>query len=440
MVQKSAMKFSTLLGLAADAEPPEMKILALAFLCNFVLFSSYYILKPLRDTMATVFGVDELQNLFTGTFLITLAGAPVFAWLASRIRLALFLPGIFWFLLLDILVFYALFRAAPQSRWVAASYFWWFSVVNLFLISIFWTFMADIFSASQATRLYPFIAAGGSLGAIAGPAITTSLSGLIGLGGLLLVAAGGFLLIILFVHLLMREKARMAGDAGAIRPAAFDHKLPGNPFQGFRLVLRSPYLVIQVAFVVLMTWISTVLYILQTDFAARMLAGVEGRAAAFADVDLAVNVCSALILFFGLGRLMRRFGLTAGLVLSPMLAAAACIGVVLAPSFLMVQAARVIQRVAQIAIARPSREVLFTVVDQQSKYKAKNVIDTVAYRFGDVTAAWMQAGLRATGFGLFGAVTLGVAVSALWGAVAAMLGRRYEDIRSLEHARVAGAG
>jgi ATP:ADP antiporter, AAA family len=430
------IKPSALLKLVVDTEPPEVRIVVLAFLCNFVLFSSYYILKPLRDTMATVFGVNELQNLFTGTFVITLAGAPVFAWLASRIRLALFLPGIFWFLLFDILIFYGLFRVAPQSRWVAAAYYWWFSVVNLFLISIFWTFMADIFSAPQATRLYAFIAAGGSLGAIAGPAITASLSRVLGLGGLLLVAAAGFILLILFVHLLMWEKGRMSRVV-CTAAATFDHKLPGNPFHGFRLIFGSSYLMIQVAFVVLMTWISTVIYILQTDFAARMFPGVEGRAAAFADVDLAVNVCSAFILFFGLGRVVRRFGLTAGLVLSPILAAIACVGVVLAPSLLMVQAARVIQRVAQIAIARPSREVLFTVVDQQSKYKAKNVIDTVAYRFGDVTAAWMQAGLRATGFGLLGAVTLGVAVSALWGAVAIVLGRQYEGFRRLEHAGAA---
>jgi AAA family ATP:ADP antiporter len=151
---------------------------------------------------------------------------------------------------------------------------------------------------------------------------------------------------------------------------------------------------------------------------------------AFADVDLFVNVCSAIILIFGLGRFLRRFGVTASLVLTPIIMAAACFGVVLAPTFFMVQTARALQRISQYAIARPSREVLFTVLDQQSKYKAKNVIDTVVYRFGDLTAAWMQAGLRAAGLGLIGAVTLGVGVSAAWGLVAAALGRRYELMRA----------
>ena len=146
--------------IGADGHAGEMRPAMLAFLCNFVLLGSYYILRPVRDTMATVFGADELQNLFTGTFLLTLVCAPAFAWAAARFRLARLLPGIFWFLLSNILVFYVLFRAAPQDRWVAAAFYWWFSTINLFLISIFWTLMADIFSAPQATRLFAFIAAG----------------------------------------------------------------------------------------------------------------------------------------------------------------------------------------------------------------------------------------------------------------------------------------
>ena len=146
-------------------------------------------------------------------------------------------------------------------------------------------------------------------------------------------------------------------------------------------------------------------------------------------MDLFVNIFSAAVLILGLGRVMRKFGVTASLVLSPVIMVAACVGLILAPTLIMVQTARALQRISQYAIARPSREVLFTVVDQQSKYKAKNVIDTVGYRFGDLTAAWMQAALRAGGFGILGAVALGVGVSAAWGFVAVALGRRYEAIR-----------
>jgi AAA family ATP:ADP antiporter len=402
----------------------------LAFLCNFMLLGSYYILRPIRDTMATLYGVSQLQNLFTGTFLITLICAPVFAWAASRLKLAQFVPGVFWLLLAMLLTFHELFQLAPQDRWIAAAYFWWFSVVNLFLISMFWTVMADVFSAPQATRLFAFIAAGGSLGAIAGPIITTSLATRIGVGGLLLTAAAGFLVVILLLYALMREKARLRRLDTEAQQTTLDHTLPGNPLHGFALLFRSSYLAKQATFMLLMTWIATVVYFLQTDLVAKAFPAVASRTIAFADIDLLVNICSAAILIFGLGRTWQRYGVTAGLILSPVVMLAACLGLLGAPTLFMVQATRALQRISQYAIARPSREVLFTVVDQQSKYKAKNVIDTVVYRFGDVTAAWMQTGLRAAGFGLLGAVGLGVAVCALWGWVAVAMGRQYEAIRA----------
>jgi AAA family ATP:ADP antiporter len=192
MVQKPPL-LARLIGLTVFVEPQELKAVALAFLFNFVLLGSYYILRPVRDTMATVFGVQALQDLFTGTFVITLFCAPLFAWCAAKVKLARLLPGVFWVLLINLLIFYALFRLAPQNRWLAAAFFWWFSVINLFLISIFWTFMADVFSPAQATRLFAFIAAGGSIGAIAGPLLTRSLAGIVGVNGLLLVAGAGLL-------------------------------------------------------------------------------------------------------------------------------------------------------------------------------------------------------------------------------------------------------
>ena len=414
--------------MAVKVEPSEVKAVLLAFLCNFVLLASYYILRPLRDTMATVFGADELQNLFTGTFVITFLCAPVYAAVAAKVRLERFLPGLFWFWIFNILIFYVLFLAAPENRWVAAAYFWWFSVVNLFLISVFWTFMADIFSTRQAPRLFAFIAAGGSAGAIAGPLMTTLLVGLIGVGGLLLCAAGGFAIVILLIHLLMREKEerRLTHQDG--QSTTLNHSLPGNPFRGFSLLLKSPYLLGQAAFMLLLTWVATVIYFLQTDLIAKAYVGVESRTIAFAELDLVVNVVAAVILIFGLGRVIQRFGITASLVLTPVAMMAAFCGVAFAPTLFMVQSARALQRITQYAIARPSREILFTVVDQESRYKAKNVIDTVVYRFGDLSAAWMQAGLRAANFGIAGAAALGLAASAAWAVVAYGMGRRYEAV------------
>ncbi len=437
MVQKPS-PLARLIGLTVAVEPQEVKAVALAFLFNFVLLGSYYILRPVRDTMATVFGVQALQSLFTGTFVITLVCAPVFAWCASKMKLARLLPGVFWFLLINLLVFYALFRLAPQNRWLAAAFFWWFSVINLFLISIFWTFMADVFSSAQATRLFAFIAAGGSTGAIAGPLITRALAGSIGVSGLLLVAGAGFLCVILLIHALMREKEKLRALDKEAQQTTLDHNLPGNPLRGFALLLKSSFLLNQAAFMLLMTWIATIFYFLQTDLIAKTFPGMESRAIAFADVDLFVNICSAVILIFGLGRVLQRFGVTASLLLTPLLMAGACLAIALAPSFFLIQAARATQRISQYAVARPSREILFTVVDQQSKYKAKNVIDTAVYRFGDLSSAWILAGMRAAGFGLLGAMGFGIAVSAMWGAVAVALGRRYQTLGGKPASAAAG--
>jgi AAA family ATP:ADP antiporter len=417
--------------MSSNALPRERRAVTLAFLCNFLLMGSYYILRPLRDTVATVIGVDQLQYLFTATFVGTLLGSAVYAALASRIRLTKLLPGVFCFWLGNVLLFAALFRALPDSRPVGAAYYIWFSVANLFMISIFWSFMVDVFSAAQATRVFALIAAGGSLGAIAGPLLTRLLVTRAGLAGLLLIAAAGFLAVIGLVHLLMREKRRLHDD-GDSQQSILDHRLRGQVLEGFREIFKSSYVLNQALFMLLMTWVNTVAYFCQTDFVARTYAATASRAEALADIDLAVNVASAAILFLGLGRLVQRFGVTAGLILNPLLLSVAFLATALSPTLLMIQALQVVRRVSQYAIARPCREICFTVVPQSSRYKAKNVIDTLVYRFGDVSSAWLQAALRSMGYGLDGAVAVGITTSLAWGAVAALLGRRYEAIRRLK--------
>jgi len=433
LASKSALL--RIIATASKAEPHERKAALAAFFCNFFLLASYYILRPLRDTMATVFGAAQLQDLFTGTFVLTLLLAPVFAWCAARMKLSRFLPGVFWLLIASLLAFYGLFHLAPGNRWVAAAFYWLFSVINLLFISVFWTLMADTFAPGQAARLFTFIAAGGTTGAILGPLITTAFVKIIGVSGLLLVACGGFVIVIAFMHLLMREKNNLLAHHQDTQKTTLDHSLPGNPLRGFTLLFRSRYLLGQAVFFVLMTWIATIFYFLQVEFIAKTIPAVEARAITFADVDLFVNISAAAVLIFGSSRFLQRFGVTATLALSPLLMLFACIALAFSPTFFVVQCARALQRVSQYAIARPSREILFTVLDQQSKYKAKNVIDTVGYRFGDLTAAWMQTGLRSLGMGLLAIVGMGIAVSAAWGLTAVFIGRRYEMIvRKLENA------
>jgi AAA family ATP:ADP antiporter len=427
MTGSAAAAFTRLFN---DIRPHEVRAVALAFLCNFLLLGSYYILRPVRDTMATVIGAELLQYLFTGTLLLTLLCAPLFAWLTDTFRLSRVLPGVFCFWILNILVFHALFSSVPGERWLAAAYYWWFSVVNLFMISVFWSLMVDLFSPGQATRLFAVIAAGGSTGAIAGPVLTRGLVSVLGVSGLLLIAAGGFVIVVVLVHLLMREKQRLQSEHEEVQASTLDHRLSGTAWDGFRALFSSSYTMNQALFMLLMTWIATIAYFMQTDLIARTFTGIEARTEALADIDLVVNICSAAVLLFGLGRYIARFGVTAALVLNPILMVIALVAVALSPTMLMLQAMQVVRRVSQYAIARPSREICFTVVPQENRYKAKNVIDTVVYRLGDVSAAWAQTALRALGLASGGALGLGLLASGLWGLVSVALGRRYEQLRA----------
>jgi AAA family ATP:ADP antiporter len=420
------------LHITRAAAPHERRAVLLAFTCYFVLLAAYYILRPVRDAMATVFGVEHLQNLFTGTLLLTLVCAPVFAWLTGTFRLSRVLPGVFWFLILDLLVFYVLFTAAPDSRPLAAGFYWWFSVVNLFMISVFWSLIVDVFTPSQASRLVPAIAAGGSLGAIAGPLVARLFAKQIGVGGLLLLAGAGLIVVIVLVHLLMREKQRLRDNRLETQASTLETQLSGNVFDGFRALFSTSYLLNNGLFILLMTWVATVGYFIQTDFIARAFADLESRTQALADIDLAVNICSAIVLMFGLKRFILRFGVTASLVLNPILMVVSFVLMALSPTVLMMQAMQGLRRVTQYAIARPTREICFTVVEQEDRYKAKNVIDTVIYRLGDVSSAWVQAGLRTAGFGLEATFALGVLASAAWGTNAWALGRQYERRRAAQ--------
>ena len=319
----------TVRDLEASADSAERYTVMLAFACNFILLGSYYILRPVRDTVATIVGVGKLQELFTATFIGTIVASALYSALASRIRLTRLLPGVFWFWLVNVVAFALLFRAAPESRALAAIYYVWFSVVNLFMVSVFWSLMVDVFSADQATRWFARIAAGGALGAIVGPLATRVLVKALGLSGLMMLAAGGFGLVIVLVHMLMRQKERLR--RGNAQTSRLDQALQGGAFEGFGKMLKSKYFLSQAAFILFMTWVNTVAYFCQTDLITRTYHGLAERAQALADIDLIVNVCTAAILLLGLGRFMRRFGVTASLLLNPLLMVIAFIATAFSP-------------------------------------------------------------------------------------------------------------
>ena len=415
-----------------DVRPYERRALVLAFLCNFVLMASYYLLRPVRDAMATVFGVGQLQNLFTGTLVLTLVCSPVFAWLTDTFKLSRLLPGVFGFLVVNLLAFYFWFDATPDSRWLAAVFYWWFSVVNLFMVSVFWSLMVDLFTANQASRLLPAIAGGGSLGAIAGPLVAAVFVKGLGVSGVLLLAAAGLVVVIVLVSRVISEKRRLQDANEESQSSSMDRKLRGSFLDGFRVLLSSSYQINQALFILFMTWISTIGYFLQTDLIAKAFSDVASRTQALADIDLAVNICSAVVAIFGLSRVIARVGVTGSLVLNPILMAISFVLMAFSPTLLMLQAMQALRRVTQYAVARPSREICFTVVDQETRYKTKNIIDVVVYRLGDLSSAWMQAGMRALGLGLNATLGVGVVASGVWAISAWTLGRQYEQRKAAQ--------
>ena len=421
---------SRLLKTIAGVEAHEIRAVLIAFVYFFFLMASYFILRPLRDTMGTVYGVDRLQELFTGTFVVSLIVAPVFAGLASRLRLSSLLPWVYGFIALTMLGFYGLFRAEPNARWVAAAFYVWLSTFNLLTISVFWSLMADIFSSPQAKRLFGVIAAGGTVGTIAAPAFVTFFVEEVGTDNLLLISAAGFFITALMVRALEAEKRKFAVTEPLAQKTTLDRNLAGNPFDGFTLLFKSPYLLMIALFLLLMTTISTVIYFQLGDVISKEFATRAARTQAYATIDLATNSLAVLVQLFGTGRFLKRFGVTAGLLLNPLIMVAAFLAVAFSPVLLVLGSIQVLRRFAEYAVAKPSREVLFTVVDQQAKYKAKNVIDTVVYRFGDFTSAWLSAAILP--FGVVGLAVAGVVISAIWFPVAWMLGRRYESVRGGE--------
>ena len=395
-----------------------------------MLLGSYYILRPVRDAMSTVLGVQQLPNVYIGTLLLTLLASPLFAWLMDTFKVSRVLPGVFAFLIIDLLGFYAWMNSGPMNFGLAVTFYWWFSVVNLFMISVFFSLMVDTFTPTQATRLLPVIAAGGSLGAIAGPGLASVFATRVGVSGLLLMAAAGLGLVIVLVLSLIREKRRLQSVHAETQASTMDHELGGTLFDGLRATFTSRYHVNQALFIMLMTWIATIGYFLQTEMIARAFAGLAARTQALADIDLIVNLCSAIVAMFGVSRFIARFGVTGGLVVNPILMVISFVLMALSPTLLMLQAMQALRRVSQYAIARPCREICFTVVDQESRYKAKNFIDTVVYRFGDLASAWMQKGMELAGFGMSAALGLGVIASGLWAVNAVSLGRQYEQRRA----------
>jgi AAA family ATP:ADP antiporter len=408
---------------AVDLRQGEAPGLAAAFTYHFLLFTSYYILRPIRDSMGVTGGVENIDDLFGWTLLGMLLAVPVFGWLSGRFRRGVFLPWTYVFFAAQLVAFWALFTAQEDDAATARVFFVWVSVFNLFVISVFWSFMADLFDREQGKRLFAFITAGASVGAMTGSAITSVLAKSVGDANLLLVSAVMLASTVVLMRYLLGWSAARTGRGERID----ERPIGGNPFAGLKLVLSSPYLGGIAAFVFLMAAVNTFLYLQQAELLSVHYPESSARTAFLGRVELAMSVITLLLQLFAVGRLTKRAGVAAMIVVVPLFVVAGFLLIAVSPTLATLVGVFIARRVGQYAIVRPCREMLYTTVDRESKYKAKNVNDTLVYRTSDyVVAKGHDAIVAAWSASLSGIALVGAGIAALWAVVAYVLGRAHE--------------
>ncbi len=413
-----------LLRVVSNVEGHEIKAVVGSFLFVIVLMSAYYILRPVRDAMASDWSDAEVSWLWTLNFFISTAVVALYGVLVSRFRLRLLVPSIYGIFALTFLSFYALASTMADRTLVDKSFYVWVSVFSLFHISVFWSFMSDLFSKEQAGRLFGIIAAGASVGGLIGPSIPSFFSASLGTDNLMLLASAMLLVPIPIIFYLQSLKSSdLHNESLAAQTPQI--KIGGNPFAGFKLFFSNPYLLAIGLFIFLYTGISSFVYFELKNLLSD-LSRAE-RTAVWAQMDLAVNVLSIAVGLFATGRIVGKFGMPVTIALIPVLICAGLIIVAISPFLGAVVALQVIRRAGNYAVTRPAREVLFTRVDREARFKAKPVIDIVAYRGGDMLMAWFFTGLtQGLGLGLAAVAAVGAGIAALWSIVGIYLGRWFE--------------
>ena len=406
-----------------SAKPGEMPALVAAFAYNFLLFTAYYILKPLRDSMGITGGVENLDDLFGWTLVGMLVAVPVYGWVSGRFRRAVFLPWIYVFFVVQLTAFWVLFQLLADHAPVARVFFVWVSVFNLFVVSVFWSFMADLFDREQAKRVFAFIAAGASSGGILGSSIPAFFAETLGDINLLLISAALLAGTIGPIRYLLRWSAGRAVQGERLPERA----IGGNPFAGLTRVFSSGYLSGIALFVFLMAAVSTFLYLQQAELLRIHFPDGSERTAFLGRIETLVNVSVVLVQVLAVGRLTSRVGLPLMIVSVPLVVAGGFLLIAASPTLAILVGVYVVRRVGQYAVVRPCREMLYTTVDRESKYKAKNVNDTLVYRTSDfVVAKGHDAFVSAFAASLTWVAWLGAGVAAAWALVAWLLGRAHE--------------
>lgn len=411
--------------------PGEARLAVWAWLYLFCVFTAYSILRPIRDEMGVAGGVTNLPWLFTGTLVSMMAINPPFAWLVKRLPRTQFIGWTYRFFMLNLLIFFVLLRtmSGDANIWIGRVFFVWTAVFNLFVVSVFWSFMSDLFNSEQGKRLFGFIAAAATVGGMVGSGLTAAAVQSLGAPAMLLISIGLLEFGVFASGRLNRAASELRPDetpAQAKTRTDAEQPIGGSVFAGLTNTLKSPYLLNICAYMLLYTILSTFLYVQQAEVVDRTFADRGARTAFFAQIDFLVNALTLGLQLFITGRVLKHAGVALTLTFVPAITVVGFLLLGLMPTAAIVVGFTVLRRAGNFAFARPAREVLFTVVSREDKYKTKNLIDTVVYRFGDQVGVWSSAGVAALGLGAGAVAWAAVPLAAAWVANAWYLGRRQE--------------
>jgi ATP:ADP antiporter, AAA family len=431
-------RWTTLRQRVVDARPDELRALGVAFVYFFLVLTSYYIIRPIRDDMGVAGGVENLPWLFTGTLVAMIAANALFGAIVARFSRRQFIPYAYRFFLLNLVLFFFVLRAAPpeQQVWIGRAFYIWASVFNLFVVSVFWGFMADIFTTEQSKRLFAFIAVGGTLGAISGATITATLVQTLGPLNLLLVSAALLEVAAQCVRWFPVKFASVRSDEREERRD--EQAIGGSIWAGLTHSLKSPYLLGICAYMLLQSITATFMYFQQAELArAHFGADRAARTGFFAQIDLYVNVLTILVQVFLTSRLLKWLGVGVTLATLPLISVIGFTTLGLVPTIGVLVVYQVLRRAGNFALSRPAREVLFTSVPREDKYKAKSFIDTFVYRAGDQVGAWSYAALGWFGLAMTGISFVAVPLAVIWTGFSLWLGKRQLQLAAKQPAAAA---
>ena len=410
--------------MSLNIEDHEVKAALSSFLFVVILMSAYYILRPVRDAMASDWTDAEVSWLWTLNFFISTAVVAVYGIAVSRFRFQLLVPAMYGIFALTFVVFYVLASTSGDRTLIDKSFYVWVSVFSLFHISVFWSFMSDLFNKEQAGRLFSVIAVGASVGGLIGPFIPSFFSASLGTDNLMLIASVMLLIPIPIIFYLQSLKSSDLGNED-LQLRKSNVAIGGNPFSGFKMFFANPYLLAIGLFIFLYTGISSFVYFELKNLLSE-LSRVE-RTAVWAQMDLAVNILTIATGLFATGRIVGKFGMPVTIALVPVLLCVGLLILAISPFLAAVVTLQIVRRAGNYAVTRPAREMLFTRVDRETRFKAKPVIDIVAYRGGDMLMAWLFTGLtQGLGLGLAAVAVVGAGIAALWSMVGIYLGRWFE--------------